>query len=75
MSANPLWGGDWEEVRRLWLLDPEVAHCDRGSFGGVPAPVLATQDDHRSRMAPTRVTGFTTTCPVWSPTSVVRWPG
>ncbi|HLH99514.1 MAG TPA: aminotransferase class V-fold PLP-dependent enzyme, partial [Acidimicrobiales bacterium] len=50
MSANPLWGDDWEEVRRLWLLDPEVAHCNHGSFGAVPAPVLAAQDEFRSRM-------------------------
>lgn len=50
MSANPLWGDDWEEVRRLWLLDPEVAHCNHGSFGAVPAPVLAAQDEFRARM-------------------------
>ena len=49
--ANPLWGDDWEEVRRLWLLDPEVAHCNHGSFGALPAQVLASQNEFRSRMA------------------------
>ncbi len=49
--ANPLWGDDWEEVRRLWLLDPEVAHCNHGSFGALPARVLASQNEFRSRMA------------------------
>jgi isopenicillin-N epimerase len=49
--ANPLWGDDWDEVRRLWLLDPEVAHCNHGSFGALPAQVLASQNEFRSRMA------------------------
>jgi isopenicillin-N epimerase len=51
MSANPIWGDDWDEVRRLWLLDPEVAHCNHGSFGAVPGPVLAAQNEFRARMA------------------------
>jgi isopenicillin-N epimerase len=51
MSANPMWGDDWGEARRLWLLDPDIAHCNHGSFGAVPAPVLATQDEFRRRMA------------------------
>ena len=50
MRANPIWGDDWDEVRRLWPLDPEVAHCNHGSFGAVPGPVLAAQDDYRRRM-------------------------
>jgi isopenicillin-N epimerase len=50
-SGNPIWGDDWEEVRRLWLLDPEVAHCNHGSFGALPAPVLAAQDELRRRIA------------------------
>ncbi|HTT88739.1 MAG TPA: aminotransferase class V-fold PLP-dependent enzyme [Acidimicrobiales bacterium] len=50
-SANPIWGDDWEEVRRLWLLDPEVAHCNHGSFGALPARVLARQDELRRRIA------------------------
>jgi isopenicillin-N epimerase len=50
MSANPFWGDDWDDVRRLWLLDPKVAHCNHGSFGAVPAPVLKTQDEFRGRM-------------------------
>ncbi|HUC23473.1 MAG TPA: hypothetical protein VMA73_12260, partial [Streptosporangiaceae bacterium] len=51
MGANPIWGEDWDEVRRLWLLDREVAHCNHGSFGAVPAPVLAAQEKIRRQMA------------------------
>lgn len=51
MSGNPIWGDDWVDVRRLWLLDPEVAHCNHGSFGAVPGPVLEVQDGFRRRMA------------------------
>ncbi len=51
MSGNPIWGADWDEVRRLWLLDPEVAHCNHGSFGAVPRPVLMRQNEFRTRMA------------------------
>lgn len=51
MSGNPIWGDDWDDVRRLWLLDPEVAHCNHGSFGAVPGPVLEVQDGFRRRMA------------------------
>jgi isopenicillin-N epimerase len=50
VNANPIWGDDWPEVRRLWLLDPNVAHCNHGSFGAVPAPVLAVQEQFRHRM-------------------------
>jgi isopenicillin-N epimerase len=50
MSANPIWGEGWEEVRKLWLLDPDVAHCNHGSFGAVPGPVLEIQDRERSQM-------------------------
>jgi len=50
-ASNPLWGEDWAEVRRLWMLDPDVAHCNHGSFGAVPAPVLAAQEELRRRMA------------------------
>jgi isopenicillin-N epimerase len=49
--VNPFWGDDWDEVRRLWLLDPEVAHCNHGSFGALPARVLASQNEFRSRVA------------------------
>jgi isopenicillin-N epimerase len=49
--GNPIWGADWEDVRRLWLLDPTVAHCNHGSFGAVPASVLAEQEELRRRMA------------------------
>jgi len=33
------------------MLDPEVAHCNHGSFGAVPAPVMAAQDKLRAFMA------------------------
>ncbi len=51
MSGNSVWGDDWDDVRRLWLLDPDVAHCNHGSFGAVPGPVLEAQDGFRRRMA------------------------
>ena len=51
MGTNPIWGDDWAEVRRLWLLDREVAHCNHGSFGAVPAVVLDAQDKFRRQMA------------------------
>jgi isopenicillin-N epimerase len=50
-KGNPIWGDDWEDVRRLWLLDPDVAHCNHGSFGALPGQVLATQNEYRSRIA------------------------
>ncbi len=50
-GANPIWGDDWEEVRSLWLLDPEVAHCNHGSFGALPGSVLDAQNEFRRRMA------------------------
>ncbi len=50
-NANPIWGDDWEDVRRLWPLDPDVAHCNHGSFGALPGQVLAVQNEFRSRMA------------------------
>jgi isopenicillin-N epimerase len=50
ISENSIWGTDWADVRRRWLLDPEVAHCNHGSFGAVPAEVLAVQDGFRQRM-------------------------
>ena len=46
-GANPIWGDDWDEVRSLWLLDPEVAHCNHGSFGAVPGSVLDAQNELR----------------------------
>lgn len=50
MTANPLWGDDWQDVRDLWGLDPDVAHCNHGSFGAVPLPVLEAQEQYRRRM-------------------------
>ncbi len=51
MGANPIWGDDWPQVRQGWLLDCEVAHCNHGSFGAVPARVLDAQDKIRRQMA------------------------
>lgn len=51
MEANPFWGDDWEQARRLWPLDREVAHCNHGSFGAVPAAVLTAQNEYRRQMA------------------------
>ena len=62
-SANPIWGDDWEDVRRLWLLDPEVAHCNHGSYGAVPGTVLAAQNEFRARMATNPVRWFFRECP------------
>ena len=56
-SQNPLWGADWTEVRRLWPLDPTVAHLNHGSFGAVSSPVLAEQDRWRTLME-SNPTGF-----------------
>jgi isopenicillin-N epimerase len=58
MSSNPFWGDDWESVRSLWPLAPDVAHCNHGSFGAVPHPVLEVQDEYRSRMAKNPVSWF-----------------
>jgi isopenicillin-N epimerase len=48
--TNALWGDDWPRVRDLWPLDPGVAHCNHGSFGAVPTPVLAAQREWQDRM-------------------------
>jgi isopenicillin-N epimerase len=58
LGSNPIWGDDWEEIRRLWPLDPAVAHCNHGSFGAVPSPVLAVQDQFRQRMVANPVRWF-----------------
>lgn len=57
-NANPIWGDDWEEVRRLWPLDPDVAHCNHGSYGAVPGPVLEVQDGFRAQMVANPVRWF-----------------
>ncbi len=49
--ANPYWGDDWPRVRELWPLDPGWAHLNHGSFGAVPGPVIAAQDQWRARAA------------------------
>lgn len=47
--ANPIWGDDWPAVRALWPLEPGRAHLNHGSFGAVPAPVIAAQERWRER--------------------------
>jgi isopenicillin-N epimerase len=64
MGANPIWGDDWDEVRKLWLLDPEVAHCNHGSFGAIPEPVLDAQDKIRRQMAVNPMRWFLRELPV-----------
>lgn len=45
---NPIWGPDWMEVRRQWLLRPDVTFLNHGSFGATPKPVLEYQAElHR----------------------------
>lgn len=34
----------------LWPLQPDVSHLNHGSFGAVPLPVMAVQEQWRSRM-------------------------
>ena len=50
VDANPLWGGDWAEVRALWPLENTVAHLNHGSYGAVTTPVLEEQQSWRDRM-------------------------
>jgi isopenicillin-N epimerase len=45
------------------VLDPEVAHCNHGSFGAVPEPVLNAQDEFRARMARNPVRWFSRDMP------------
>jgi isopenicillin-N epimerase len=47
-TDNPLWGPGWGDVRRLWSLDPRVAHLNHGSYGAVPVRVRQVQDAFRA---------------------------
>ena len=58
MGENPIWGDDWDDARRLWLLDREVAHCNHGSYGALPAAVLEAQNELRRQMAVNPVRWF-----------------
>jgi len=62
-DENPLWGQDWPEVRALWPLEVTVAHLNHGSYGAVPAPVLAEQQSWRDRMEFNPVRFFTRELP------------
>lgn len=64
MGTGQVCGDDWADARRLWLLDPAVAHCNHGSFGAVPALVLQTQDRIRRQMAVNPVRWFRRELPV-----------
>src|ERR1051325_10985413 len=37
-------------MKRHWLLDPEIAYLNHGSFGATPIAVLAKQDEYRARL-------------------------
>jgi len=58
-----MWGDDWQSVRDLWRLDPDVAHCNHGSFGAVPGPVLDLQNELRDRMAANPMAWFSREMP------------
>jgi isopenicillin-N epimerase len=45
----PLGLHSFARARDAWPLDPEVIHLNHGSFGAVPAPVVAHQDALRRR--------------------------
>jgi len=47
LLGNVLWGPDWSEVRAQWMLDPEVAHLNHGSYGAVSNPVFERQEEIR----------------------------
>ena len=39
-----------DDLRRPWLLDPEVTFLNHGSFGACPRPVLDAQQAWRERL-------------------------
>ena len=49
-EAGSLWGDDWADLRSNWLLDPDVAFLNHGSFGATPRPVLDRQDALRTEL-------------------------
>ena len=44
VSTDPLYQPE------LWPLQPDIAHLNHGSFGAVPLPVMAVQQERRERM-------------------------
>lgn len=50
LGDPPVWPGDHAAVRDLWVLDPDVAYLNHGSFGATPRPVLEEQARWRARM-------------------------
>ena len=37
-------------MKQPWLLDPDIAYLNHGSFGATPIAVLAKQDEYRTRL-------------------------
>ncbi|WP_309105180.1 aminotransferase class V-fold PLP-dependent enzyme [Microbacterium sp.] len=48
-TLTPIRLKSFGRAREAWPLDPDVVHLNHGSFGAVPAPVVAVQDALRLR--------------------------
>ena len=48
-APAPLRLNSFARARDAWPLDPSVVHLNHGSFGAVPTPVVAHQDELRRR--------------------------
>ena len=49
-DARPMTRPFGAAIRSEWLLDPDVAFLNHGSFGATPRRVLAAQDRWRAEM-------------------------